>query len=224
VKTYADQLSSRLIVHGKAPADLRELELELEREVFSSSKPEPLAASQVAVPHERARSRVQVDEIGQAVLGALLDFPELFGDPEVAEALEGLEGDTALAVGAMRQHFDREASMVPGRERSEGADQDKPTRIGIYSDEFLAQIPRSVHSFAVGRVAAPAFEVLADAKLVLLDNARKLKCLGLKREKAAVVEELTQKAEAQGDVESEDALLREVGRLAMEKRGRGRGR
>jgi DNA primase len=132
------------------------------------------------------------------VLGALLDFPELLADPEVEAALETLEGDAALAVVAVRQSF------VPQK--------------GLASDEFLAQIPPSIHSFAAGRLAAPVFEGAREAKTKLLENARKLRRLSLVRENAAVVHQL-QKGEAMGDVASEDALLRDVQRRARERHG-----
>jgi DNA primase len=90
--------------------------------------------------------------------------------------------------------------------------------MGLYADVFLAQIPRSIHSFAAGRLASPAFEAIGDAKAAVLDNARKLERLSLSREKAAVVDQ-PNKAEALGDVAAVDAMLREFQRRAQKKLG-----
>src|SRR5206468_2853033 len=46
----------------------------------------------------RARSRDQRADIGLAIFGCFLDFPDLLGDPEGQEAILELEGDVALAV------------------------------------------------------------------------------------------------------------------------------
>jgi DNA primase len=52
----------------------------------------------------------------------------------------------------------------------------------------------------------------------LVSNARKLKRLGLSRQKAQVVEAL-HRIERTGDRTAEDALLREMDRRAREKHG-----
>lgn len=217
-KTYADQLSSKLIVRGKAPSSLRELETSIEQAVSMNTKPAALAPSQVAVPHERARSRSQVEQIGLAIIGALLDFPELLHDSEVEDALAELDGDAALTIAAMRHS----STSHPLKAIIEPTEADLALRVmsnkGIYADVFLAQIPRPIHSFAVGRLASPQFELVGDAKLELLENARKLRRLSLMRENAAGVDQL-HRVEAQGDVASENALLLENFRRAREKLG-----
>ncbi len=97
-KLYADRLSSKLIVTGVAPTDLRQLEQLIER---AASKPSArrsanyeakmaphaeLAAREIVVP-DRARSPARVAEIGLAILGALVEYPILLDDSEVEEAL-----------------------------------------------------------------------------------------------------------------------------------------
>jgi DNA primase len=214
-KTYADQLSSKLVVRGKAPASLRELEVAVEQAVSTGAKPATLGPAQVSVPHERARSRPQIEEISHRMLGALFDFPDLLLDPEAEEAITMLDGDYALAVATLRQN------LVGGVTTPSEQDGDRAVALsnkGIYADEFLAQIPRPIHPFAVGRLASPEFENVGEAKFELLENARKLKRLSLTREKEAGVDRL-HRVEAQGDVAAENALLREIARMAREKQG-----
>lgn len=218
-KTYADRLSSKLVVMGRSPTDLRQLELIMDQATSHGRQQAP-AVSQSAMPHDRARSRPQHEEIAFMVLGALLDFPELLHDLEVEDALAVLSGDAALAVAAMRRSFGPGSSGISAKAIIEPTEEDPSLRTmsnkGIYADVFLAQIPRPIHSFAVGRLASPLFELVGDAKFELLENARKLRRLSLSRENAAGVDQL-HRVEAQGDVASENALLEEIGRRARER-------
>jgi DNA primase len=226
-KTYADQLSSRLVVRGRSAANLGSLESLIESAASDAEAP-PIASSQSKEPHHRARSADTTDQIPLRILGALLDFPELLDDGEVREGLDGVEGDAALAIAAMRQMTTTpKRGSWPGNCALEGAaggnltsseKGDPGPQKGVYADEFLAQIPRSIHSFAVGRLASPHFELVGDAKLELLENARKLKRLSLLRENAAGVDQL-HRVEAQGDVALENALLLEIDRRARKKLG-----
>lgn len=193
--TYADHLSAKLLIHGQPIGDLTHLTRALSSALSQIPVP-PLRVSETVERYDRARSRALVAEIRLAILGAVLDFPELLGDPDVEEALTVLDGDVALAVVAARHR------PIPEK--------------GLAAAEFLAQIPPSIHSFAAGRLVSPAFEAAHEAKTELLENARKLRRLTLLRENAAVVDQL-QKGVAMGDVAAEDALLREVQRRALEK-------
>jgi DNA primase len=216
-KTYADQLSSKLVVRGQAPASLRELESAVEQAVSSgSSQRQQLRPSEVGVTHDRARSRARHEDLAPQMVGALLDFPELIEDPEVEQALGTLDGDPALAVAALRRTITEHARhAINGPQAGDAGPEASARRsieIGVYADEFLAQIPRSIHPFAVGRLASPEHDTLEAARNVLLDNARKLSSLSLKRENAAEVEQL-HRVEAQGDAAKEnEALLRAVER------------
>ncbi len=195
-KLYADRVSSKLVIAGRSPTDLRQLEGIVNDAVSRPGRGAQGAPAQPVVTREHARSRSQVEEIRLAILGAVLDFPELLGDPDVEEALTVLDGDVALAVVAARHR------PIPEK--------------GLAAAEFLAQIPPSIHSFAAGRLVSPAFEAAHEAKTELLENARKLRRLTLLRENAAVVDQL-QRGGAMGDVASEEAFLREVQRRALEK-------
>lgn len=232
-KTYADQLSSKLVVRGQPLASLRELEVAVEQALNTGAqKAAPLPPSQAPVPHDRARSRARADGIALEMVGALLDFPELLEDPEVESALTSLDGEAALAIAALRRTMARVAEAaghaIPGP-TFEGEDDDgtassgpthraSPGEIGVYADEFLAQIPPSIQAFAVGRLASPAFDSADVAKNVLLDNARKLSSLSLKRENAAEREQL-HRVEATGDADMENELLRAVFLRAQKRHG-----
>ena len=250
VKTYADQLSSKLVVRGQPLASLRELESTVEQALTAGARPEPARPGQGTVSHDRARSPSRVDAIALEMVGAVLDFPELLYEPEIHEALGSLDGDLALTVATLRQTVERYANNGPRRadhrdaagaasrtEQGEGGGQAafqgeeaevesatehqrraERTELGIYADEFLAQIPPAIHSFAVGRLASPAFETVEVARTVALDNARKLSSLSLKRENAAEIEQL-QRATAQGDAAAEDDLLRAAIQRAQKRHG-----
>lgn len=199
-KLYADRLSSRLVVQGRSPTDIHELERLMAQATRGSSlKDQPLRPAETSAPRHAAKSRMQVDEIGEHVLGAILDFPVLLDDPDVVDALDVLDGDLVLATGAARQVHHSEMHLS--------------------ADEFLAQIPASIHSFAAGRLTSPVFETAEAAKEELLKNAEKLKRLSLSREKAALVDELQRPAQL-GDAERDEALLREALRKTRAKLGR----
>ena len=132
------------------------------------------------------------------ILGALLDFPTLFDDVEVMDALDALDGDSALAIGTARQSLTDEMAFV--------------------ADEFLARIPASIHAFAAGRLASPVFETPDMARDALLKNAGKLKKLSLSRENAAAADQLKSVASL-GDAALEDALLLESARRKKIKLG-----
>ncbi|HEY4121067.1 MAG TPA: DNA primase [Byssovorax sp.] len=210
---YADAAVQQLLVGGRQ-VGLREAEAILEQELRPVAEPR----RELPVTHERARSRSREAEIPLEMLGALLDFSELLDDTDVDDALSTLDGDAALAVLALRRaargpKLAAHASADSGEEIRESQAQKR-----VYADEFLAQIAPSIHSFAVGRLAVPRFEAADDAKLELLENARKLKRLSLSRENAEGVDQL-HRVEAQGDVASENAILLEIMRRAQKKHG-----
>jgi DNA primase len=152
----------------------------------------------------RARSRDRRVEIGLEMVGCVLDFPDLLNDVDVDEALHELEGDAALAAAGLA------AEQKKGQKTGQKFGQDVL--------EVLAQLPMPIHTFAAQRIAAPVHELREDAKRELVSNARKLKRLGLSRQKAHVVEAL-HRVERTGDRAAEDALLREMDRRAREKHG-----
>jgi DNA primase len=196
-KSYADQLSAQLVIGGRSPTDLRQLEQIMEQATY---RPDDAAERRdtSVTRGETARSSSSADRLALDALGPLVDFPELLDDDEVASALAVLDGEAALAVAALRQAWSPEK--------------------GLSGADFLALLPPPIHAFAAGRLASPAFESLGDAKVALLRNAGKLERLSLKRENAAVVDRL-HRVGSQGDAAAEDELLREVQRRSRRKLG-----
>ncbi|WP_437747862.1 DNA primase [Sorangium sp. So ce302] len=189
-KLYADRLSSKLVIGGRSPDDLRQLERVVEESLSrprSQPSREVIPSGQTTETWERARSRTQIQEVSLEILGAILDFPELLADDDLQTALECLEGDVALAIVAARQNFTFE--------------------MGLVASEFLAQVPAPIHSFAAGRLVSPVFEAASTAKATLLENSQKLSRQALARQKAAVVSQLQKSAV---DADAENALLREL--------------
>jgi hypothetical protein len=208
---YADMLASRVDIADAT--SLRALQTTVERGLAqAAAKPvngltRPEDEARDAPPHParvettpwRARSRDQRDDVSLAILGSFLDFPELLRDSEMEEAVALLEGDPALAVAALRQATSADRT--------------------VHVDEVLAHLPRSIHTFARSRWAAPRHEQREEARQELLQNAQKLRRLGLSRQKAQVVEAL-HRIERIGDPAAEDALLREIyERRARERHG-----
>lgn len=192
-KAYADQLSSSLIVNGRSPTDLHQLEAMIDRalrqpERGPQSAPDP------------ARHRTPEEDMGMQVLGALLDFPELLEDPELEGIFGLVDGPIALAIAAMRQ------CVGPGGALDVG--------------EFLARCPALIHPFAARRLAGPAFEAIADAKAEAVQNGQKLQRLLLKNDNAASREEL-RRLDMLGDWASEEAKLRQIQERALRRHNLG---
>lgn len=189
---HADRIAQRL-----GGADARTFRA-LRQSVLDALRPSGGTPERRPQDPSRARSRNREEEIGLEILGALLDYPELFATEEVVAGVERVDGDAAAAIAALRQAWDGRGIPNP--------------------EQVLAKLSPSIHPFAAARLTAPRHERLEDAKKELLENVEKLKRLELKRQSTEVVAEL-QRAAASGDVEAEDALLREQMRRARERRG-----
>lgn len=192
-KSYADRLSSQLVVDGESPGDIRALERMITKALSGPRRGE----GQRSGGADEARSEIVGGPIALAVIGAILDFPELFDDPRIDDDLSALDGDVVLAVAILRQVWDSKKTL------------DGP--------EILDLLPRAIHSFAVGRLASPQFVQVAEARAELLDNAEKLRQRSLTGDKAVKVRELV-RAQELGDVDAQDELLREISRMAKQKR------
>ncbi|MFO0587985.1 MAG: DNA primase [Polyangiaceae bacterium] len=192
-KAYADQLSSSLIVNGRSPTDLHQLETMIQRALMKPDRPRQESV-------RPARKRTPEEEMGLKVFEALLDFPELLDDPEVEPVFRLLDGPVALAIAAMRPCVGPQGALDVG--------------------EFLARCPALIHPFAARRLAGPVFESLADAKEELLQNGQKLQRLLLKNDNTASREEL-RRLDMLGDWASEEAKLREVQQRALKRHNLG---
>ena len=192
---HADRLAARL---GLGDAELKTV-LALKRHFAAAvgrAQVTPQAVPRIQPPH-RARSRDRREEVGLEILGALLDFPELFDTPEAVEAALHVEGDIAAGLAALRQAHEA----------------------GITDSELvLAKLAATIHPFALARTAAPKHERLVDAKAEFVGNLRKLLSLEWSKERSMKIEEL-QQAHKLGDVEEEDKILRRFWDKARERRG-----
>ena len=207
-KTFADTMASRLLLpdelqdaSGAARSGtLSALERSVRQALTGGGAQSPQTGATRAEPPARARSRDRRNEIGLEVIGAILDFPELFEAPELLEGLSYLEGDAAAALAALRQ-CDRGGTLSD-------------------PEQLLAKLPTSIHPFALARLAAPRHGRLEDARTELVGNVNKLKGLELSRQKSEVAREIERAAKL-GDFEHEVALLREQQRRARERHGLG---
>lgn len=201
-QTYADNIASKVRFANTSPANLRELGRLVMRAVAGGE-----SARERPVHHSLGENRKLIGHSGevrhgemaieQGLLGALLDFPELFDDPETDAAVAELSGDTALTAAAIRQEWDRKKAL--------------------FGPELLDLLPRAIHPFAVGRLASPRFSKVEEARTELVENAKKLRWRAFESDKAVKVQELAQ-AQGLGDTDAEDELLRDLARAALEKR------
>ncbi len=203
-KRFADQLSSKVVVGDARIDDLRELERTVERALSTpATSPARRDDDDDDAPRPASRTESADERVARNVIGALLDFPELLLDEAVANALEALEGDAALAAVAVQRML-RRSGEGPAIGRGEVAD-------------FLATLPRSIQKFAAGRLASPSFENAADAKAELLENTTKLRSLRWQRENQ-LARGVLERTPSSLDDESA-ALLRDVEERARRKRG-----
>lgn len=111
-----------------------------------------------------------------------------------------LEGDIAAAVAAARSTMSGPPALA--------------------TEQFLAKIPNSIHSFAASRLAAPQYETVDDARTVLLQNITKLSRLEQTRRKNEAISAL-QRAAAAGDFDTELELLKQQFDQAQQRHGVG---
>jgi DNA primase len=201
-KTHADNLAGRLMIvtpaqsgrGDRSPDAFRALEQAVRRALADEHRPAPRGAEP-----ERARVHGQPAKAAKgAMVGALLDFPGLFYDAEVQDALSVLDGDAARTVAVL-------AANLHAREDGE---------IALDIDGFLAQMPPPIQAFAQRRLAAPAHESREEARTELLMNAAKLKDM-LARDASAVMREMR----SAQDFEEQLALAREEQERARRARG-----
>jgi len=218
-KAYADEVASRVSIAGTTAGGLKALERMMQQAMRNHDRKQARKLSADGSGHHdeqgpptgrrefnyardkklagvSGRSRARADDIPLNILGAILDFPELLEESEVEGCLAELDGAVALAVAAVRQVWD--------------------AKKGLEGPEILDLLPRAIHSFAVGRLAAPRFNDREEALAGLLDNAKILRRRSLTGDNAAKVQELN-RADALGDTDAQDELLREMARRAKEK-------
>lgn len=93
MKVYADRLAGSLVVDGRAPTNLLELESSMRRAMRGAASRD--AARPVAAP--------PADAVSFAVVGAVLDVPTVVQCEGIPEVLAFLEGDFSLAAAAAQR-------------------------------------------------------------------------------------------------------------------------
>lgn len=160
-KAYADKIASRLDLVRSAPNAFDALV----RKVTAA-----MGASRVVRgprPHEaRVTPRPPGQEERKAIVGALLEFPALVEDSEVARVSNLLEGESARIVAAI-------ASNLRVSPRGEKV---------LNAADFLAQMSPRVQAFARERLASPAHETIEEARTTVVANAKKLRETNIARE------------------------------------------
>jgi DNA primase len=187
---YADQVAERLGI-----SDARTFRVLASRIRRALTKDSARAA---ASHKQQACGPKMSDPVGLEVLGCILDWPDLLADPDLEPLLDYAEGDVAAALALARRAF-----------------------LGQIADAvevFLAKVPRSIHAFASGRLAAPRYDRIEDARTVLLKNIGKL--MRAQQRKPEVFEAI-QQAAADGDFEQELVLLRRYAQRARQRHGVG---
>jgi hypothetical protein len=187
---HADQIATRLGI-----ADAQTFRA-LRQNVLNATRGAQAVAVKKVAPPELARSRARDSDIEREMLAGLLEYPELLEDDALADALNHVEGEVAVAIAALH------------RAREEG----------IGPLELLERIPKGLSSLVAERLASPRLPDVDAARALLLSNAGKLHKLRDKEHARDVLEQLHHAAQS-GDVERQTALLAERVQRARARRG-----
>jgi DNA primase len=194
---HADRLAGRLgLADGHTFRALKNSirrSLQAERhapwdEGASAPRPDPVA--------ERTQG------IGKAIVGALLDFPELLDSDELIAYSAHMEGDAAAAVATLKLLALQKGGVLSG-----GALQ-----------EALPRLPDRLQPFAAQRLAAPKHLDIDTARVELFANLDKLHQMELTRLSSSALSEI-ERARQEGDYDQELELLRRQEERARRRRG-----
>ena len=206
LKTHADEVAGRLDLlrrddHARgnhSPEAFRMLSSLMEQELRKAQQTQPQKA-----PKHRERPQEPGRMARREIVGALIEHPELLGDPDVERVCDLLENESARIVAALATWM----KTSPNGEKT------------LYTTEFLAQMPPAIHAFAAQRLASPRLESKDEAKQVVLSNAEKLRSMMLQRETKELSQELRQPSAGERDFETELALVDEAARRQKHARG-----
>ncbi|MGD0676721.1 MAG: DNA primase [Polyangiaceae bacterium] len=195
LKAYADYAASRLDLVRSAPNAFGALE----HRVMAAAK---VARVQLGPrPSEaRVKARHPGREERKAIAGALLDFPALLDDFDVAKILDLLEGESARIVAAIGK-----CSRTSARGEKV-----------LDSAEFLAQMSSAIQAFASARLAAPAHDTIEEARTTVIANAKKLRETNVARETREAAREQQRHI---GDWDAEVERAKHVDALVRERHG-----
>jgi DNA primase len=197
LKGFTDSIAGRLDIARAGNEAFRALEDQVKRDVARAGPKAPPSRPAYTDKEARIQPLPPGSKLKGAIVGALIEYPMLLDDEEVAEALEALEGPSVMVVAALRRAWDGEAKTLD-------------------TDAFLSQIPATHKGFAAKHLAAPEGESESAAKGYLLENAKQLKRLLLSQEAAQITRETYR---AQGDWEAEQELAKAVDERVRKKKG-----
>jgi DNA primase len=209
---YADHaVSARLDLHGLrvgrddigTSGPFAALQKSLRKdEVAARARGEvPRALNGAANGRDAEKSRLPPKTPGsedrKAIVGYLIEWPQLLEDPEISQALEVMEGPSVMLIAALRRAW-------------------KSAEKRLDVDAFLQNVPPAWRPYATERLSTADTENETEAKGYLLENANKLKRLVLSQEAALIHRETYR---AQGDWDAERELVREQAERLRAKRG-----
>lgn len=140
--------------------------------------------------------------IGRAIVGALLDFPELLESEELIAYSAHMEGDAAAAVATLKLLAIQKGGIFSG----------------MALQEALPRLPDRLQSFAAQRLSAPKHLDIDSARVELFANLDKLHQMELTRLSSSALSEL-ERARQEGDYDQELELLRMQEERARRRRG-----
>jgi DNA primase len=194
---HADRLAGRLgLADGHTFRALRNSirkSLQVDRET-------PWDAAPARSRPDPATERTQA--IGQAIVGALLDFPELLEGDELLSYSAHMEGDAAAAVATLKLLALQKGGVLAGSALHEA----------------LPRLPGRLQSFAAQRLAAPKHLDIESARVELFGNLDKLHQMELTRLSSSALSEI-ERARQEGDYDQELELLRMQEERARRRRG-----
>jgi DNA primase len=203
-KSYADHIAGRLDL-VRAPEAFRTLEQKV-RSAVAHARPK---APPVQAP-TRVQRRPPGSQERRAMVGAVLDFPELMYDAELGDALSLLEGPGALIVRRLRAAL-RAAAAIDGSAGASGGGASMP--FDLLEAHMADGLPDEMMHFVRARWARPESLTLDEAKAVLVENAAKL------RAQLILVESAEVSRTSHGDLDQEMAAAAALSARSREVRG-----
>jgi len=223
---YADTLARKLGVF-----DARTFQV-LSRSIQASLAPRPSSAQGPAQRSDAPRGQQTGNrgeargerQITAAIVGALLDFPELLDSDALLSYSDEMQGDLAAAIACLERSRRGTGGVAaqpgsagprPAGPRPADPGDDAP-KAGIDFGQALAKLPTALQPFAEARIAAPLFATLEVAENVVRENVAKLRKMEFAKLKSSAISELEK---TRGDVDQEELLLREQHERARKRRG-----
>lgn len=200
-KRFTDQLAARLRVADTHTQQALDSSVPVGANDWSSVQAKQ-TSSLPTRPARLQQSRSREHEIDMAILGALLDYPELLDSAEFLAYSGVMQGDLAAAVAILRK------ARPTGTTPSEGA----------LSSLTLAKMPETVRAFALARMAAPVHSDVELAWTELMSNLKLTEKRVLKRQDAETQSEL-ERAHSEGNQDQEFELLMALQLRAQQRRG-----